>query len=167
MLAPFNLEETVKVARLDETLLELAEDFAVQVIDDRNFNYLSHAHPAEMLTDEWEIYVIIEENKIIAWAQIQKFPGRLTKQHVCKVGFIVLPEWRGKGYGGYLLRYVIEKCRLYRKIVAHVYADNVVMLGMFLKQGFIIEGFYTNEVLLDKEFRHVVSLARHQDERKD
>lgn len=143
-------------------MIQAADLFVTKIANDPDFNYLSHNRPSSMLGPEWEIYVEIIDGEIVAWSQIESFPDRPTKQHVCKIGFIVLPEWRGQGYGTGLLVNAIQQCRKYSKIVAHVYSDNLVMLGMFLRKGFVIEGFYRNEVIYNGQFRHVISLARHQ-----
>jgi RimJ/RimL family protein N-acetyltransferase len=138
-------------------------DFANDVANDSNFTHFTHHMPIDMLTAEWEVSLIKCALGIMAWGQIQKFPDNPRKQHVVRIGFVVHPKFRGMGYGSIILNHIIlERCKHYKKITATVFQDNLIMLGMFLRRNFIVEGCFQNEEFSNGGYRHVLSLARCQ-----
>lgn len=129
--------------------------------NDKDFTHFRHTLPTVMLSDEWEAYMLMYNDAPVAWGQIQKFLNS-RKAHVARLGFAVSPGHRGKGNGSLIMDYVITQCKPFSKLVATVFADNTVMLSMFLKRGFIIEGCFQCEEILDDVERHVISLAKFQ-----
>ena len=153
----------VKVRLLTKDLLSQAEVFAALVRDDLDFHFFTHHSPGDMLSDEWKVYLMLRDDSIIAWGHIQKFPDNPRKQHVVRLGFVVRPEFRGRSFGGQMMEYVIEFCTGYEKLVATTFADNLVMVGMFMKRGFVIEGYFRDEERSNGFSRDVISLAKHQE----
>lgn len=151
--------------QLNEKNLGLAEEFAEKMLADRNFNHFKHTMPGDMLDqDSWDVWLGIHEKKVVGWGQIQKFPLNDRKKHVVRLGFAVLPNYRGRGIGGELMAFIADRCITYyrySKLTATVFADNAIMLNMFLRREFVIEGCFVNEEILDNTSRHVLSLARH------
>jgi RimJ/RimL family protein N-acetyltransferase len=147
---------------LAEKLLPEANAFAQKMLFDKYFTHFKHTMPEEMLSDEWEVWLVEYGNVVIGWGQIQKFPRNKQKQHVVRLGFAVLPEFRGRGIGSEIVDFTLERCKNYSKVTATTFTDNITMLGMFLKRGFVIEGCFRNEERQDELYRHVVSLARYQ-----
>lgn len=149
----------VQIIRFTQERLNKAEAFAERVMVDKNFTHFTHTRPGGMLGDEWEVYLLMFGDEIIGWGQIQKFPRNPRKSHIARLGFIVAPEYRGKGYGGTMLDYLIEKTSGYKKITANVFRDNCISLTTFLKRGFTIEGCFQKEEL-DGVLRDVIALAK-------
>jgi len=147
---------------LDPTMLPEANRFARVLSTDRNFTHFQHTSPQEMLGGRWEVHVTFYGRIMVAWGQIEKFPNNPHKLHVARLGYAVLPEFRGKGFGGAMMDHTIRQCKEFKKLTASVYMDNITMLGMFVKRGFIIEGCFVGEETYDNRPRHVVSLARYQ-----
>lgn len=157
---------------IDDTVVEMrlmtgkdipeANRFADRLVDDRNFTHFRHTRPAGMLTRHWEVYIATYGDIVVSWGQVQKFPENPHKQHVCRVGFATIAEFRGRGFGGRLVDFTLGKCVKYKKVTATTFSDNIIMLGMFLRRGFVIEGFFTGEEYWDNRPRHVISLARYQ-----
>lgn len=146
--------------RLTPELLPQADKFAFRLIVSRNFTHFRHTSPSQMMNDRWEVYVTMIDGDVISWGQIEMFHHSLHKSHVCRVGFAVLPEFQGQGYGSRMVDYVLSQCEVFSKIVATVYFDNKTMLHMFLQRGFVIEGFFVDEERYDNQPRHVISLAK-------
>ncbi len=149
----------VQIIRFTQEHVGIAESFAERVINDKNFTHFTHTRPGRMLGDDWEVYLLMFGEEVIGWGQVQKFPRNLRKSHIARLGFIVAPEYRGKGYGGIILDYLIEKTSGYKKLTANVFRDNCVSLTTFLKRGFTIEGCFQKEEL-DSVLRDVVALAK-------
>lgn len=150
----------VQIVKFEQQHLNKAEAFAERVMRDKNFTHFTHTRPGRMLGDGWECYLVMFGEDIIGWGQIQKFPRQPRKEHVARLGFVILQEYRGKGYGGILLDYLIERSNSYKKVTANVFRDNCISLTTFLKRGFTIEGCFNKEELSDGVLRDAVALAR-------
>lgn len=150
-----------KIEQLTFDNLAIASRFAVSMVDNANFTHFTHHTPLDMIGDEWEVYMAIVDGAVIGWGQIEKFPYNKRKEHICQVGFAVLPEKQGLGYGGLLFDYVVfDKCVKYRKIEATVFQDNLIMYGMFSRRGFHVEGCFVGEERHGDYYRNVLSLAK-------
>ena len=78
-----------------------------------------------------------------------------------RIGFAVLPEYRGLGYGGILIDYIVfDRCEPFSKVVATTFQDNLVMYGMFCNRGFHVEGCFVGEEVHGSRYRNVVSMAK-------
>ena len=57
---------------------------------------------------------------------------------------IILPEYQGKGYGQELSQAIEDECREngIKKVISTIYADNIKMISIKLKQGYKIEGYH-------------------------
>ena len=143
---------------LNKDNLELAIDFYDLVKDDYFFTHFQHTHPSEMLKG-WDVYLFITD-RIASWGQVQKFGG--NKSHTARLGFCVHPIYRQNGYGGEILNYTLSKCSRYEKLTASTRSDNTLMLNMFLKNNFIVEGCFVNEEKQDNKSINILSLARYQ-----
>ena len=149
------------IIRLTPEMLSQAHRFAARFIEDRDFTHFRHTTPSQMMNGKWEVYVeTMLDDTIVSWGQIEKFPNNPYKQHVCRLGFAVLPEFQDQGYGSRMMDYIIDKCGSFSKMTATVYSDNKTMFNMFLQRGFVIEGFFVDEERLDDKPRHVISLAK-------
>ena len=150
------------IVPLNSKTLLVAMEFATKMLLDKNFNHFKHTMPNRMLTDEWDAWLAMEGSMVVSWGQIQKFPDNPRKQHVIRLGFCVLPDYHGQGFGSAMMERVLNECSNYGKLTATVYADNTVMLGMFLRRKFVVEGCFQNEEILDGTLKHILSLARYQ-----
>lgn len=152
-IVPFSVE-TMPYA---EVLLE-------ELKGDKNFNYFKRDNVlSSMLTKEWRAYILLYHGMPAAWGQIQRFLFP-RKAHVVRLGFAVPLQYRGVGLGSAIVDYVIKQCKSSEKLVAITFVDNTVMLLMLLRRGFVIEGHFRNEEILDGIKRHTISMARFQGE---
>lgn len=62
----------------------------------------------------------------------------------------VFNEFRNKGYGKLLSKAIEDECHKqgYRKIMTTIFHDNLSMIQIKLKQGYIIEGFHRDHEAL-------------------
>jgi RimJ/RimL family protein N-acetyltransferase len=144
-------------------LLPDALDFAERIKNNQTFTHFHHTSPEKMLNRSWECYLLYEGDMVIGWAQIQRFLDNPNKKHVCRIGFALLEEWSGQGLGSFMVDYVMKAIESkFSKIVASVFADNTAMLSIYLKRGFVVEGFFENEEIWDGKGRNILSLAYHR-----
>jgi RimJ/RimL family protein N-acetyltransferase len=54
----------------------------------------------------------------------------------------------------------------YKKIWLTVFSDNTRALVMYKNLGFKIEGIFMNDEMVNKKYRHVVSMALFHDDKK-
>lgn len=150
------------IVNLSKDSLGEANIFASKMLTDNNFTHFKHTLPEDMLSPKWEVWLLKYNDIVIGWGQIQKFPNNRRKEHVCRVGFAILPEFRGRRLGSEMFDFIMKKCDTFHKVTATTFTDNVVMLGMFLRRGFIVEGCFRDEEKQSNIYRHVLSLARYQ-----
>jgi len=143
---------------LNRNTLGMACEFYGVVKNDTYFTHFRHTHPNEML-ENWEVYIFIEDDVIKSWGQVQLFDG--NKSHIARLGFCVHPAYRKNGHGTAMLNHALLKCKQ-EKLTASTRLDNLPMLNIFLKAGFIIEGCFVNEEKINGKPISIVSLARFQ-----
>lgn len=154
-------EYAIERVQLMIDTMPYAEKLYNQLRDDVNFHHFRHTTPPDMLGDNWEVYMTLWGGIPVAWGQIQKFM-RPSKQHVVRLGFAVPVEFRGRRFGSGMVDYILDKCASYDKLTATTFSDNIIMLSMFLRRSFIVEGCFVDEERDDGGMRNVLSLARYQ-----
>lgn len=172
-------EDSPRIEELTAKLIPRAEAFAEKMKDNTTFTHFSHTRPSDMVdNNSWKVYCLVnhmglfyefikdrpqmtlEFFDVIGWAQIQTFPNNIHKQHIARIGFALLEEERGKGYGSMMVDFILRRTHNYRKIVASVYEDNASMLHIYHKRGFVDEGIFLKEEEWNGKFRTVLSLAK-------
>lgn len=167
------MAETI-IAELKEKYLKDAEVFADKMRDNRTFTHFRHTRPSDMLNDSWQVWLLYSMehvttefipgrpvfmgHPVIGWMQAQLWTG--AKEHITRIGFALLEEYRGHGLGSMMVDYVLGEMRHKRKIEATVYSDNTAMLTIYFKRGFHVEGCFVDAERWDKDRRDVLSLAR-------
>ena len=170
------MAETV-ITRLTESRLIDATQFAERMRDNRTFTHFSHTMPCEMLNDSWQVWLLYDMadqvcefipgrpvfvgHQVIGWMQAQLWSG--VKEHIARIGFALLEEYRGRGLGSMMVDYVLGEMRGKRKVEATVYSDNTAMLTIYFKRGFHVEGCFVDAERWDGQRRDVLSLARFND----
>ena len=104
----------------------------------------------------------------VAYGFLEFFPEKPFKADNCKLGLVVADKFQGKGIGSKMLKELINQARLrkMRKIWLSTYLDNKIALRLYLKNGFIIEGFFFNDENWMNEKRTIVSMALFLDDRE-
>lgn len=167
------MAETV-ITRLTESRLIDATRFAEQMRGNRTFTHFNHTMPCEMLTESWRVWLLYDMadekhefipghpvfvgHQVIGWMQAQLWSG--AKEHITRIGFALLEEYRGRGLGSMMVDYVLGEMRGKRKIEATVYSDNTAMLTIYFKRGFHVEGCFVDAERWDEQRRDVLSLAK-------
>ncbi len=95
------------------------------------------------------MFVLLDDKIPVGYGQINHIDRANSS---CEVGFCLSPEVQGKGYGGILVKkiidYAIKKLNLHR-IYLEVFITNKRAIKLYEKCGFEKEG-----VLKDKIFKH-------------
>ena len=104
----------------------------------------------------------------VAFGFLHFFPDKPFKADNCKLGLVVSDKFQGKGIGNVMLKELITQARQrrMRKIWLSTYLDNKVALHLYLKYGFIIEGFFFNDENWANEKRTIVSMALFLDKKE-
>ena len=75
-----------------------------------------------------EVFLVNEKGEIQGVA--------FYRQHICDLGVFVVKEYRRKGYGYFLLEYLIKKLDL-PYLEAHIDSANIASIKLFSKCGFV------------------------------
>lgn len=134
--------------------------------NDEFFTFFRAKTDVELLdNDNLKAYVLIDGDTIIGWGHIELFdPYDIpTKQHVCRLGFCIHPDYRENGYGKMIVDEIILRATYMPKIeklVGTTRYDNYKMANMFLKRGFKVEGFFVDEERINGQPVHYMSFAK-------
>jgi L-amino acid N-acyltransferase YncA len=92
------------------------------------------AHNAETLP----LWVVTDEEKIIAWASFQSFYGRPAYRHTAEISIYVSEKHRGQGLGAMLLGRSIENCKSLEihNLLGFIFGHNEPSLNLFKRFGF-------------------------------
>lgn len=105
-----------------------------------------------------------EEDSILGQIGIEVMTSP-RRRHVANVGLAVSERARGQGVGSLLLSSAIELCEGWlgiRRIELETYIDNTVAIGLFRKQGFVIEGTGIGYALRAGAWADVHLMARYR-----
>jgi len=153
------------LVRLSPADLPQASVFEALMVNDGMFTFFRHTRPRDMLDEKtWSAWLVLDTtrkfpDRCIAWGHAQL--GECHKGHTARLGIAVLPEYRGKGIGTFLVTKLLAETAGREKWIATIFADNPASLAVFRKHGFIEEGTFVDEERWPvKGSRDVISLAK-------
>lgn len=106
------------------------------------------------------ILVLEGGQETLGWGIIKKYSDRPGYQFSCETSVYLRRVLMGKGYGTYLKRAMIERCRDYgyHHLVARIFADNRRSIEYNLKLGYEMVGIQKEIGYKDGGFRDVAIL---------
>jgi len=105
--------------------------------------------------------VVVDRERVVGWCDIISSPSRDSQKHTGVLGTGLLPEYRGKGIGGKLLRQAIQRAedKGLTRIELYVNADNLNAIALYKKLGFETEGLKRKASCLNGQYRDVMIMA--------
>jgi len=89
-----------------------------------------------------KLFVGVLNRTIIGWGIIKKYSVREGYARTAETSVYMDPDFRGKGYGKALKKYLMSACRHlgYKHLVAKIWSDNAVSINYNLKLGYELVG---------------------------
>jgi len=105
-------------------------------------------------------FVLVVDGKVGGCCDIIPHTKPVEK-HVGTMGVWLLPEYRGKGIGGRIIKKAIKAAKEYgiKRIELGVRADNRSAVGLYLKLGVEIEGLQKKAMLMDGKYIDIYAMA--------
>ncbi len=107
------------------------------------------------LSDREGIFLAEVNDNIVGFQSLDLW-GKYTDSfdHIGVLGTIILPEWRRKGIGRYLMKYTLNFARTksYEKIIIYVRAGNDGAQAFYCSLGFNPKGVLTRQVKIDGQY---------------
>jgi len=153
----------MSVAPVTEYMAKLLESFMTEIRGNRQFTYFDGRTAMGIILDESiHAWIWTDYGAAAAYGHIETYTSD-RKNHVCRFGVCVGPDYRKQGYGTRVVERLLEEAGVLglEKVNASVYADNAPMLHIYRdKYGFTDEGRYVHEERWAGEARTVLSLAK-------
>jgi RimJ/RimL family protein N-acetyltransferase len=85
--------------------------------------------------------VVVAEGKIVGWCDVTPLPFE-GMRHVGRLGMGLLPPFRGQGIGRRLVREILSHVfgKGLTRVELEVFASNKIAVGLYEREGFVIEG---------------------------
>lgn len=98
--------------------------------------WVDHFHERE------ELWVLRKNGEICGWGIIKRYSDREGYRFTCETAVYLRSQDRSKGYGTYLKKHLIERCRAlrYHHLVAKIFAANTHSIEYNRKLGYEIVG---------------------------
>jgi ribosomal protein S18 acetylase RimI-like enzyme len=112
---------------------------------------ISHGHP------QW---VAVSAGQVVGWCDVVPKP-RPIYAHVGVLGIGLLPEFRGQGLGGRLIRQTLAAARAFglTRVELSVRESNEGAIALYKRIGFEIEGLQRNATRVEGVYENVVLMA--------
>lgn len=130
---------------------KVTADTELVTVEDRLDWYHAHNNTRRPL------WVLEDENReICGWASLQNFYGRIAYDGTAEISIYIKESHRGKGFGRYLLHYIISQCHQLKvhTLLGFVFGHNNESMKLFHNAGF-------------KEWGHLPGVAVMDDKRYD
>lgn len=104
--------------------------------------------------------VVLSEGEVVGWCDILP-KARPVHAHVGVLGMALLPEFRGCGLGGRLMRQTLDAARAFglHRVELTVRQDNRSAIALYRKIGFETEGLMRDAIKVDDACENVVLMA--------
>ena len=115
-----------------------------KVVREKRFLPTLHEITIEDIRNDWfdlrhyDLILVAEiQGELVGQIQLERLEDDAT-QHVCEIGIIVDPDYRGKGIGSELLKKAIEKAKQlgFEKICLSTFHTNRIAIALYKKFGF-------------------------------
>lgn len=108
------------------------------------------------------LWVVEENNNIIAWLSFQSFYGRPAYNGTVEVSIYIDEIYRGQGLGHTLLKYAIDNCNQYQVnvLLGFIFGHNIPSKKLFEKHGFQNWGVLPGVAVIDKVQRDLIIFGR-------
>ncbi len=85
--------------------------------------------------------VVVADAKIVGWCDVTPVPFE-GMRHVGRLGMGLLPSFRGQGLGRRLVREALSQvfAKSLKRVELEVFASNKIAVGLYEREGFVIEG---------------------------
>lgn len=106
------------------------------------------------------VYYALANDQVVGWCDV--FAEENPRQaHRGALGMGLLPEFRGKGIGGQLLKATLDHSKRFglEKVELHVYSSNLPAIALYKKFGFEQEGLIKKYRKLDGRYFDVVAMG--------
>jgi L-amino acid N-acyltransferase YncA len=115
--------------------------------------------------DTRPLWVIMEENEMMAWVSYQSFYGRPAYNATAELSIYIDGKHRGKGLGNKLLGFAMEQAPGLgiKNILGFIFGHNEPSLNLFYKFGFQQWGFFPGVAILEGLPRDLVILGKKLD----
>ena len=112
---------------------------------------IEHGHPQ---------LVALSAGQVAGWCDVIPNP-RPIFAHVGVLGMAVLPEFRGQGLGGRLIRQTLDAARDFglRRVELTVRESNTVAIELYRKIGFTTEGLQRNRIRVDGAYENQMTMG--------
>jgi RimJ/RimL family protein N-acetyltransferase len=104
--------------------------------------------------------VVLSGGEVVGWCDIVP-RSRPVHAHVGVLGAALLPEFRGQGLGGRLIRQTLDAARAFglHRVELTVREDNTSAIALYRKIGFETEGRMRDAIKVDDACQNVVLMA--------
>lgn len=115
----------------------------------------------ELMSKNGPVYYAIQGDRVVGWCDV--FPEHNPRQsHRGGLGMGLLPEFRGEGIGGKLLKAVLDHAKNFglEKVELHVYTSNEPAIALYKKFGFEQEGLIKKYRKLDGNYFDCLAMGK-------
>jgi RimJ/RimL family protein N-acetyltransferase len=109
--------------------------------------------------------VVVAEGRIVGWCDVTPLPFE-GMRHVGRLGMGLLPPFRGQGLGSRLVREALSHvfARSLSRVELEVFASNKIAVGLYEREGFVIEGRKRSARFLDGAWDDLLIMGCLRDE---
>ena len=82
--------------------------------------------------------------------------------HVVLIGLAIRKQWRGKGVGKTLMKYLLSWAKRIGivKLRLNVIENNKIAYNLYRKMGFIKEGYFRREIRIGRRYYNTIEMAK-------
>jgi RimJ/RimL family protein N-acetyltransferase len=105
-------------------------------------------------------FVATVREQVVGWCDVTP-KTRPIYAHCGVLGMGLLPEFRGQGLGGRLIRRTLEAARAFplTRVELTVREHNRNAIALYEKVGFVVEGLQRNGALVDGRYEDIIEMA--------
>lgn len=115
----------------------------------------------DLISNNGPVYYAVQNDRVVGWCDV--FPMSNPRQsHRGGLGMGLVPEFRGKGIGGKLLKAVLNHAKSFglEKVELHVYTSNEPAIALYKKFGFEQEGLIRKYRKLDGQYFDCLAMGK-------
>jgi RimJ/RimL family protein N-acetyltransferase len=159
----------IKITYPSEKYFPSFHEALSQVARERIYIEMIEAPPLEkvsgfqrdLIAKNGPVYYAVSNDKVVGWCDVFPFDNpRLA--HRGGLGMGLLPEFRGKGIGGRLLKDVLDHSKRFglEKVELNVYTTNLPAIALYKKCGFEEEGIIRKYRKFDGQYFDALAMGK-------